>query len=124
MDQWRIGPLMWGALFTWIGLMLIIDEAPGVASIGAGTIFLVAAVCRRSIGRRAGFLISANGILLVLLGVNDLNGDDRGIPLLGTTMLAIGALIITKAFAVSRLAKQRGISVRRVDFEFRGTDDD
>jgi hypothetical protein len=111
MDAWRIGPLMWGALFVWIGLMMIVDEDPGIASIGAGLILLTGALIRRSVGRRAGFLLSVNGLLLLLLGINDLNGDDRGIPLFATTLIAIGALIITRAIGLSRRMKSGGFMI-------------
>jgi hypothetical protein len=102
---------MWGALFVWIGLMMIVDEDPGIASIGAGVILLTGALIRRSVGRRAGFLLSVNGLLLLLLGINDLNGDDRGIPLLATTLMAIGALIITRAIGLSRRLKSGGFMI-------------
>lgn len=110
MDTWRIGPLMWGALFVWIGIMMIVDEDPGIASIGAGVILLAGALLRRTVGRRAGFLLSVNGLLLLLLGINDLNGDDRGIPLIATTLIALGALIITRAIGMARRG-QGGITV-------------
>jgi len=118
MDTWRIGPIVWGALLIWIGAMIIVDEDPGVASIGAGAILLAGALWRRTAGRRAGFILSVMGALLVLFGVNDLNGDDTGIPLFATALIAIGALIITKAIALSRAVKTTSItftSSRRSD---------
>lgn len=112
MDQWRIGPIVWGALLIWIGVMIIVDEKPGVASIGAGSILLAGALWRRSAGRRAGFVLSAMGLLLVLFGIKDLNGDDTGIPLFATALIAIGALIITKAIGLSRMVKNNAITLQ------------
>lgn len=111
MDQWRIGPLMWGSLFVWIGIMLVIDEEPGAASIGAGVILIIGALWRRMVGRRAGFLTSASGILLVLLGLGDRNGDQDGIPLFATTLIAIGALIISKSVSLSRAMKRHDVTI-------------
>lgn len=110
MDTWRIGPIVWGALLIWIGTMIIVDERAGVASIGAGVILLAGALWRRAVGRRAGFILSAMGILLVLFGINDLNGDDKGIPLFATALIAIGALIITKAIGISRAVRSHGVT--------------
>jgi hypothetical protein len=112
MDTWRIGPIIWGALLMWIGIMKIIDEPSGTASIGAGVIMLVGALWRRSVGRRAGFILSVMGILLVALGFKDTATGGKGIPLFATALIAIGALIVTKAIAVSRYAQRSGIVVR------------
>lgn len=110
MDTWRIGPIVWGALLMWIGIMKIIDEPAGMASIGAGVILLGGALWRRSVGRRAGFILSAMGILLVVLGFKDTATGGKGIPLFATALIAIGALIITKAIAVSRTVKTTSVT--------------
>lgn len=111
MDQYRIGPIIWGSLLIWIGIMGVVDERAGVASIGAGAILLAGALWRRSVGRRAGFILSVMGILLVLLGINDWNGDDRGIPLFSTALIAVGALIVTKAIGLSRKVQKSGFTM-------------
>jgi hypothetical protein len=113
MDTWRIGPIIWGSLFIWIGIMKIVDEPAGMASIGAGVILLGGALWRRSVGRRAGFILSAMGILLIFLGIKDTATGGRDIPLLATAFIAIGALIITKAIAVSRQVRSTGIVIQR-----------
>lgn len=112
MDTWRIGPIIWGAMLIWIGVMKIIDEPAGMASIGAGAILLAGALWRRSVGRRAGFILSAMGILLVALGLKDTATGGKDIPLFATALIAIGALIVTKAIAVSRTVRSTQIVIR------------
>lgn len=111
MDQWRTGPIIWATLLIWIGVMMIVDEKPGVASLGAGAILLAGALWRRMSGRNAGFVLSVMGLLLLLFGINDLNGEDTGIPLFATALIAIGALIITKTIGLNRRLRSGGITI-------------
>lgn len=108
---------MWGALLIWIGVMGIVDEPAGVASLGAGSILLAAALFRKWIGNRAGFVLSLTGLLLVVIGINDLNGEDRGIPLLAVALISIGALIVVRALGARRWVndRARGITIRYDD---------
>jgi uncharacterized membrane protein len=82
--------------------MMVIDEPGGVASLGAGMILLTAALFRRWIGRRSGFVLSIVGILLVAVGIADLGGKDKDIPLFATALIAFGALIVVKALSARR----------------------
>lgn len=102
LDARTIRVSLWGVMLIWIGVMMAVDEPAGVASIGAGAILLAGAALRRWMGRRAGFVLTVAGLMLVLLGLNDLNGDDTGIPLFATVLIAVGALIVLKAFGARR----------------------
>lgn len=84
-------------MLLWIGIMMVVDEAAGVASIGAGVILLAAAALRKAVSRRAAPAMLIAGLLLLALGVNDLNGDDKGIPLLAVALIAFGTLMLVKA---------------------------
>lgn len=88
----------WGALLLWIGVMMVVEERAGVASIGAGAILLAGSAFRRAYGGRAGFVLTFMGILLLVLGLSDVGGDDRGIPLFATALIAIGSLVLVRAF--------------------------
>jgi hypothetical protein len=91
------GRVTWGLMFLWLGVMLVVDEKAGVGSIGAGVILLIGAAMRKAQGRRAGAFLPLVGVLLVIMGINDLNGDDRGIPFLATALIALGALVLVRA---------------------------
>lgn len=108
MQRWTGTAVMWGALLIWIGVMGVVDERAGVASIGAGAILLTIGVLRRASGMRSGFVVTVGGLLLVAIGLNDLNGDDNGIPLFAVALIAFGALIIGKALGAG---KRRGTSI-------------
>lgn len=103
---------MWGALLIWIGLMGIIDEAPGVAGIGAGAILLTAALFRKAMGGRAGFILSLTGILLVAIGISDLSTDERRIPLFAVALIAFGAMIVVRALGARRWLKNNVTEIR------------
>lgn len=103
---------MWGSLLIWIGLMWIIDEPPGVASIGAGAILLAAALFRKAMGGRAGFVLSLMGILLVAIGIGDLSTDERRIPLVAVALIAIGAMIVVRALGARRWLKHNVTEIR------------
>lgn len=101
-----------GALFVWIGLMMVIDERPGVASIGAGAILLASAAFRRATSGRAGFVGWAVGVLLVVFGLNALNGSSHGIPLLATALIAFGSLVLMRAIGGARKAPRKTIEMK------------
>jgi len=102
MNGWTIRRAMWGSLVIWIGVMMVIDEAPGVASIGAGAILLLGALFKRAYGLRAGFVLTMVALLLLGLGLGDLGGEDNGIPLVATALIAFGAMMLVKAFGPRR----------------------
>lgn len=97
-------------MLLWLGAMLLVDEDPGVASIGAGAILLIGAALRRAQGRRAGAFLPLVGVLLVLMGINDLNGEDRGIPFVATALVALGALMLVRAVTGPKVAS-RGMMI-------------
>ncbi len=102
MDRLNLRSLIWGALIFWIGLMMVVDERAGVASIGAGAILLGGAAARRAMGWRAGLVMTIAGFLLLAFGLNDLNGTETGIPLFAVILIAFGALAIGKSLSRSR----------------------
>jgi len=102
LDPRTVRAAMWGALLIWIGTMMIVEEQPGVASIGAGVILLAAVFFRRAMGRRAGFMLTLMGVLLLGLGVWDLNGDRRGIPLIAVALISIGTLVVIRTISARR----------------------
>lgn len=99
MRLWTIRRATWGLLLLWIGVMMVVEESPGVASIGAGAILLLSALLRRALAWRAGFVLWAMGALLVIFGLNDLGGDDRGIPLFAVALIGFGSLMLVRAFS-------------------------
>jgi hypothetical protein len=103
MTRWDLRTVIWGALFLWIGVMMVVDERAGVASIGSGAILLLGAVARRASPSRAGLTLTIAGLLLVGFGLNDLNGTDKGIPLIAVMLIAFGALAIGKALGRNRV---------------------
>ncbi|HEX9711490.1 MAG TPA: hypothetical protein VGB52_02925 [Actinomycetota bacterium] len=102
MAAFRVRALMWGALLVWIGIMRVVDENAGVASIGAGAILLIGALLRRAMGQHAGFILTVAGALLVLIGLNDLNGDQPRIPLFAVALIGFGAFVIARALSAGR----------------------
>lgn len=98
-------------MLVWLGAMGIADERPGVGSIGAGAILLLGAMIRKSQGHRAGAFLPLVGVLLVLMGINDLGGDDRGIPFLATALIAFGALVLVRALSVPRNTHGPGLTI-------------
>lgn len=123
MQALRVRALVWGALLVWIGVMGIVDERAGIASIGAGAILLIGALLRRAMGQHAGFVLTVAGVLLVLIGLNDLNGDDQGVPLFAVALIGFGAFIIARAFSVGR-SGGGSIEIKRSPAERRGPPDD
>ena len=111
LDGRTVRASMWGALLIWIGLMMVIDEPAGVASLGAGAILLGAALFRRWIGRRSGFVLTLTGVLLAAIGIANLGGDDRDIPLLATALIAVGALVVVKALSARRWIREHATEI-------------
>lgn len=105
------GRTTWGLMLLWLGVMLAVDEGPGVASIGAGAILLIGAILRRAQGRRAGAFIPLVGVLLVIMGANDLGGDDQGIPFVATVLVALGALVLVRAVTGPKVHSTRGMMI-------------
>lgn len=102
MHPFRVRAVMWGVLLVWIGVMGVVDEPAGVASIGAGAILLIGAFLRRAMGAQAGFVLTVAGALLVIFGLNDLNGDTTRIPLFAVALIAFGAFVIARALSFGR----------------------
>lgn len=102
MERWNLRGLVWGTLILWIGVMMVVDERPGVASIGAGVILLLGAVARRALGWRAGLVMTIAAVLLLGIGINNLDGTKNDIPLLAVILIAFGALAIGKAISRGR----------------------
>jgi len=102
MRPYLIRRAMWGTLLIWIGVMMVVEEPAGVASLGAGIILLVGALLRRAMGMQAGFVLTVAGALLVFFGVSDLNGEDTSIPLFAVVLIAIGAFIIARGIGYAR----------------------
>lgn len=98
----RIETATWGALVLWIGLMLASKEAPGVAPIGVGAILLGSAVLQRVLGYRAGVLLWGFGIYFLLKGLDERTGFTVRESLLGAILVAIGILILIRAFSRTR----------------------
>jgi uncharacterized membrane protein (UPF0136 family) len=113
LDPRTVRAAMWGALLIWIGAMMIVDEHAGVASIGAGVILLVAVFFRRAMGRRAGFVLTLMGTLLLALGIWDLNGDRRGIPLIAVALISIGTLVVLRTISAKRWLDRQVRSLER-----------
>lgn len=111
--------MTWGLMLLWLGIMIAVDEAPGVASIGAGVILLIGAIRRRTQGRRAGAFIPLVGVLLVIMGANDIGGDDRGIPFVATVLIALGALVLVRAVTGPSVHPTRGMMITFGDPEER-----
>ena len=116
-DTRIVRTMMWGSLLVWLGLMGVIEEPPGVASIGAGAILLTAALFRKAMGGRAGFVLSLTGILLLATGINDLSSDVRRVPLFATALIAFGAMIIVRALGARRWLRSHTtqITIQRPD---------
>jgi len=102
MQRWTGTAVLWGALLIWIGVMMVVEERPGVASLGAGVILLTIAVLRRASGFRSGFVVTVAGLLLLAIGIDRLNGAQRDIPLFATLLIAFGALIVGKALGAGK----------------------
>lgn len=108
------GRITIGLMLLWLGIMALLpdeDVEPGVPSIGAGAILLLGAAIRKAQGRRPGAFIPLVGVLLVIMGINDLNGDDRGIPFVATALVALGALVLVRAFTAPRAPHSRGLMI-------------
>ena len=102
---------MWGVLFIWIGVMMVVNERPGVASIGAGVILLMAAFARRASGWRAGLVITIAGVLLLAFGIRDLSGSNKGIPLFAVFLIGFGAMVVARAISGGRWIKRNAGSI-------------
>lgn len=113
MTRWDLRKATWGVLVVWIGLMMVVNERAGIASIGSGAILLLGSVARRALGWRAGLATTVAALLLIAFGINDLNGTDKGIPLIAVMLIAFGSLAVAKALTKGRVIRdEHTITIR------------
>lgn len=93
----RIELATWGALLVWIGVMLMVDERPGVTAVGLGGIMLASAVIQRALGYRAGLLLWGFGLYFLIGGLADLTDLKLSNVALAGVLIAFGALLLIRA---------------------------
>jgi hypothetical protein len=111
----RIELATWGALAVWLGVMLIVDEKPGVTAVGSGGILLASALLQRAMRYEAGLFLWAFGLYFVITGIGDLaDVTETDVPFLAIVLIGLGALLMVRAFAGkswgsgSRVPRTRG----------------
>lgn len=93
----RIEFLTWGALLIWIGVMVVVEEEPGVTGVGVGGIMLLSAVVQRVRRYQAGLLLWGFGLYFLLDGLDTLIDIDVSEALVAGVLIALGVLFVARA---------------------------
>lgn len=98
----RLEAATWGLLLVWLGVMVVVDEKPGVARTGVGAILLLSAIAQRLRRYGAGILLWGFGLYFLLDGLSDLVDLDLSDAVVAGVLIGLGAAFLARALAGER----------------------